>query len=48
VTLVGKDIDHIIDEDLADLLEKLLLHDGFFVLREENELLEGHVEIFRE
>ena len=48
VTLVGKDIDHITDEDLADLLEKLLLHDSFFVLREENELLEGHVEIFRE
>lgn len=48
VTLVGKDIDHITDEDLADLLEKLLLHDGFFVLREENELLKGHVEIFGE
>jgi len=48
VTLVGKDIDHITDEDLADLLEKLFLHDGFFVLREENELLKEHVEIFGE
>ena len=47
VTLIGKDIDHITYEDLADFLEKLLLHDSFFVLREENKLLKGHVEIFR-
>ena len=47
VTLIGKDIDHITNEDLADFLQKLLLHDSFFVLREENKLLKGHVEIFR-